>query len=226
VQHERKATESDVGRIEAGIADAVKEMNEAKGLIAKAAKEANGEALAEAQEAYYEARQRGEYLSRLKHGIVARESEARQAPKIDPEVARRARGWMAKNTWYDPRSGDEDSMIALAIDDSLAQQGYDPKTQEYWDEFEKRVAKRLPHRVAKAEDADELDEDREEKSSQTTGSGRERASSSAKQTYHLSKARVDAMKEAGIWDDPKAREKMIKRYMDHDKQLAAQKGSK
>ena len=217
-----RTSQSDFHRIEAGIADSQRAMEEAKGLIAKAATENNGQALAEAQEAYYEARQRAEYLSRLKHGVVAREQEEKR-PKVDPAVARHAQAWMAKNTWYDPRSGDEDSMIALAIDDALAKQGYDPKTKDYWDEFEKRVAKRLPHRAAKADD--ELDDDMEDRGSPTSGSGRERAPA-GKATYRLSAARVAAMKEAGIWDDQKARERAIKRYMEYDKAQAAEKGAR
>lgn len=221
--HEQRSQQSDFQRIEAGIESSIREMEEAKGLIAKAATENNGQALAEAQEAYYEARQRAEYLSRLKHGIVARSREDKQQPKVDPDVARHARDWMSKNTWYDPSRGDEDSMIALAIDDALAKEGRNPATKEYWDEFNKRIAKRLPHRVTKEGSRDDLDDDLDDTQSPTSGTGRERAPA-GKTTYRLSAARVAAMKEAGIWDDEKARAKAIKRYMEYDK-AQQQKGA-
>jgi hypothetical protein len=46
-----------------------------------------------------------------------------------------------------------------------------------------------------------------------TGSGREHASSSdGRNTITLSPEKVRAMKDAGMWDDPVKRAKMIKRY--------------
>lgn len=221
---ERRATSTEFQRIEAGINDSLSQMEEAKRLAAQALKEQNGEAHAEAMEAYYEARSRAEYLNRMKHGFLQQQEREQAQPKVDPMVASHARSWMAKNTWYDPRGGDEDSKIALAVDESMAAQGFDPRTPQYWDEFNKRLAKRLPHRVKlDKEDADDLDDDIDDRPSRTQGSGRERAAP-GKTTYKLSAARVAAMKEAGVWDDPKERAKYIKRYMDYDKE-ASQKGA-
>ena len=46
-----------------------------------------------------------------------------------------------------------------------------------------------------------------------TGSGRESAAGSGgKNTFTLSPEQVRAMKDAGFWDDPEKRNKMIKRY--------------
>lgn len=217
---EKKSAYSDYGQIEAGIEMAKNQMDEARELIKKATAEQNGEAMAAAQEAWYEARTRGEYLFRQKERIN-QQSQQQRRPTADPQVVAKARGWMEKNTWYDPSGEDEDSAIALTVDQRLVKDGFNPRTDAYWEEFDKRLAKRLPHRVKVAP----LEDEDEATGSNTGGSGRERASS-GKVVFNLSAARVAAMKEAGVWEDPAARKKQIKSYMDYDKRKKEEEGGK
>lgn len=218
---ERTAKTGQYERVEAGINEAAGNMERAKAVMQKAAADGDWTAHTEALEAYNQWRSRGEYLVTVKNDIIARsQQEGRGQQKADPEVVRHAKQWMERNPWYDPQAGDADSRVAFRIDAALAAQGFDPRTAEYWKEFDKRLAKQLPHRV-KLENADEADEDRDESSSRTSGSGRERAAQ-GKTVFKLSSARVAAMKEAGIWDDEAARKKQIKRYMEYDKQQQAQ----
>jgi hypothetical protein len=51
-----------------------------------------------------------------------------------------------------------------------------------------------------------------------TGSGRESGNSGNSGSYKLSADRVSALKDAGIWDDPKQRAEAVKRFRDYDKQ--------
>jgi hypothetical protein len=124
-------------------------------------------------------------------------------------LQRHASNWMAENAWYDPHGRDPDSKIALTIDNTLAEEGYNPQTEEYWDELTNRLQKYLPHRYTNDTNAKTYSKPR----SVVTGSGRENATSSGgKNTFTLNPDQVRAMKDAGMWDDPEKRAKMIKRY--------------
>jgi hypothetical protein len=112
---------------------------------------------------------------------------------------------METNPWYDPAGNDEDSQIAKIIDQRLHKEGWDPNTEEYWDELNDRLQKRLPHRY------NQSDEPRRKPRSVVTGSGRESAPRGGAQ-FVLSPEQVRAMKDAGFWEDPEKRAKMIKRY--------------
>ena len=48
------------------------------------------------------------------------------------------------------------------------------------------------------------------------GSGRDVGSSGKQGTYKLSAERVQALKDAGIWDNPKQRAEAVKRYREFD----------
>jgi hypothetical protein len=221
---EERGFNADVSNIDASLYESQRQMQEAKDIIKRATEEKNGEALAQAQEAWYEARTRAEKLLAYKQSLAQKAQEP--APKApDPLLVRHARDWMSKNRWYDPRGFDQDSKIALSIDQALASDGWDPRTQEYWDEFSDRVAKYLPHRMNGQRKA-QVEEEEEETSSQTRGSGRESGGGTAtKTTFRVSKDRVDAMKEAGQWEqfnsDKAFRNRMIKRFREADEKHAA-----
>lgn len=141
--------------------------------------------------------------------------QRQQAPApLDPRLVSNANSWTERNKWYDPAARDQDSRIVRTIDDRLVEEGWDPTSQEYWDELDARIKKYLPHRVSGGKVTSTKPK------SVVAGSGRDSSSagSSGKQTYKLSKERVDAMKEAGVWDDPKKRADMIRRYREADKQ--------
>jgi hypothetical protein len=134
---------------------------------------------------------------------------------------------MSKNTWYDPSGANQDSRVALAIDSQLVEDGFDPRTPEYWDELDSRLKNYLPHRYKAGYDlaggspgtGGSGTGGRVESRAgvTTTGSGRSAAAGSGTAgRFQLSKDRIDAMKEAGIWDDPSRRDAMIRRYYEHD----------
>jgi hypothetical protein len=60
-----------------------------------------------------------------------------------------------RNPWVDLRKGtkDPDSQVLLAVDNMVASDGFDPRTQEYWDELEDRCRQYLPHRFGNAQPA-------------------------------------------------------------------------
>lgn len=205
---ERKSHGSDLARLDKAIEDQDNRILFAKQKIAEATKTGNGEMLTSAQEMWFEARRQAEALQNLKKRAVAPQNQRTiQAP--DPQLQRHASNWMANNPWYDPSGKDPDSRRALNEDAILAEEGYDPKTAEYWQELDRRLQRVVPHRYT--EDAEEKPRSRPR--SAVTGSGREFASNNGKgNSFTLSPEQVRAMKDAGMWDDAEKRAKMIRRY--------------
>lgn len=205
---ENRTHGSEMARIDKAIEDQEVRINYAKMKIAEATKNQDGEAMTEAQDLLYEARRAHEALNNLKRQSAQPKRTPTQGP--DPTLQRYATAWMSKNSWYDPNKSDEDSAIAYAVDERLAKEGWDPRTQEYWDELDSRLQKRLPHRYTQADEDEPVVR---KPRSVVTGSGKENApAKGGRNTFVLSAEQVRAIKEAGMWDDPVARKKIINRY--------------
>ena len=208
---EKKTQGSEIARINKALEDQETRILYAKEKIKEATETGNGDLLTQAQELWYEAKKQHESLENLKRQSVQQpQHQTIQAP--DPMVARYASDWMSENPWYNPNGKDPDSKIALTIDQSMAEEGWNPKTQEYWEELDNRLAKYLPHRYSGAVETS-VNPSTKRPRNIVTSSGRESASSSGgKNTFTLTPDQVRAMKDAGMWDDPDKRAKMIRRY--------------
>jgi hypothetical protein len=207
---EKKSHGSDIARLNKALEDQHARILFAKQKIAEATSTGNGELLTSAQEMWFEARRQFEALEAVKKKAVAPQRQRTiQAP--DPQLQKYANEWMGRNAWYDPQGGDPDSRVALTIDQAMAEEGWNPKSPDYWDELDNRLQKYLPHRYTGEESERPTRTSRPR--SAVTGSGRENASSSGgKNTFTLTPEQVRAMKDAGMWDDPDKRAKMIRRY--------------
>lgn len=203
-----------MGDIDRQIQEAVNEAETAERIIAKAVEAGNGEDVAKALKFRDQAIAKANQLSMAKQQ-QGQQQQQRQQPSIDKAVEHFASEFMESNKWYDPQGRDEDSAIVLAIDGKLAQEGYDPRTEEYWDELQARIEKRLPEKFARQEKPV-----RKPTGGPAVGSGREHAPSSTRKEIYISPERKAAMQEAGVWDDPVLRSRYIKRYAEYDKQNA------
>ena len=141
---------------------------------------------------------------------------------------------MAKVPWYKGvNAADQDSRILSAIDNTMANEGWDPRSPTYWAELESRAKQYLGHRFKGQETTQEraaggnggynpTSQPQRPKSPVAGGGSNNFDGGGGGGTkYRLSAERVKAMKEAGIWEDPKRREGMIKRYQELDKQTAS-----
>lgn len=203
---ERKTHSSDLARLDKAIEEEELRFRYAAQKMKEATSASDGESFGRAQEMWYESRRQVEALK----GLKARAAQAtKQQGAANPQVTRLANTWMERNDWYDPSSNDEDTSIAKVIDRKLTEDGWDPASPDYWEELDRRLQKRLPHRYTDAVD----DHSRRSKPrSVVTGSGREVGGGASRSTFVLSPEQVRAMKDAGLWDDQQKRASMIKRY--------------
>ena len=209
---QRKSSGGEIAQIDS----AIKQTSEAyayfKNQIAEATARADGPVVAEATERLMQAHQKFQQLNQIKQGYQKQQSAP--AP-LDPRLIEHAQGWMEEHDWYDPAAKDDDSEIVRTLDNKLAQEGWDPKTPEYWEELSRRGKKYLPHRFTSGSKQSNIPSNTRPRQT-VGGSGRE-GSSGAGAGFVLSAARVSAIKEAGAWDDPKRRTAMISRFKEYDK---------
>lgn len=218
---EQRTHSLDLSAFDGAIAKAAQEAEMADRVIAKAVAAGNGEDVTQAM------RYRDQALAKIQQLNFQKQQMANQRPQpqqIDDLTLRHAQEFIKENPWYDAQGRDEDSAIVIAIDQSLAKEGFNPQTEEYWDELRRRAAKRLPERFdddaapRKRADRQERQETRREpRGGPAVGSGREHAPASTRKEIYISPERKQALIEAGVWDDPVLRNRYVQRYVEYDR---------
>ena len=206
---ETHAQKTNLSQIDQQIQQANHEIETSQKIIAKAVDAGNGEDVVQALKYRDEAIARAQQLTQYKHQQTQQVNTFQQ-PKVDNEVVHYAKEFMDEHTWYDPNGKDEDSAIVQAIDNRLAEEGYDPRTEDYWDELHDRVKRRLPEKFKAAPV-------RKPTGGPMVGSGREHAPVSTRKEIYISPERKSALQEAGVWDDPVLRQRYIKKYAEYDR---------
>lgn len=208
----------------------------AEAALAQAIKAGNAEVIASAMAQRDGAVDQMRRMSAVKERMrqPRRETAPQQQERVDPRTARQFQSWMGRNEWFDPavdaggRVLDLDSRIAMSLDQDLEDDGFDPATREYWDELEERCRERMPHLFEEGGDQEGVK--RTVRRDNRTVNGKRKtppvsagSSESGKgkngRTF-ISAERVQAMKDAGVWDDPKLRNKYVKSYQQWDKDNA------
>lgn len=200
-----------VSTLDNQLQQAIQEAETAERIIAKAVEAGNGEDVTKALKFRDQALARAQNLYAQKQ---AAEQPVQRQPEIDNAVAHYAKEFIDNNKWYNPQGTDEDSAIVLAIDARLMNEGYDPRTEEYWEELNARVKRRLPEKF----EASKPKAERKPTGAPPVGSGREHAPTTTRREVYISPERKAAMIEAGVWDDPVLRKRYIKRYQEYDAQ--------
>lgn len=216
-------TGAQLAQVDAAIAQANQAAEHFKSIVADATTKGDGRTAAEATEAMIAARNRASQLAGLKQNAA---QQANRPKPLNPIMVSQAKNFLTENSWYGgPQSQDPDSRVLNALDNSLAAEGWDPTTNEYWQELKVRGAKYLPHRFGAAavpggqNSAYNGANGPRAAKTPVAGSGGDSANvqKTGGVTYGLSAERVKAIKDAGAWDDPKRRDSMIKRYQEYDK---------
>lgn len=211
---EKRSVGNDFAQLDSAIEQTGRATQYLKEQIKLATEASDGTTVAEATEKLFQASRHLEHLNNLKRNAVQQTRSVEQRSPIDPVVRQRAVDWAGKHSWYDPDSGDSDSKVALTIDNSMAAEGWDPRHPEYWDELDSRLKRYLPHRYARVNGNGG---GQRSNHSPVTGSGREGGNPQGGGGWILSKERVQAIKEAGKWEDTAQRNRMIKQYQAYDK---------
>jgi len=198
--------------VERRLSEVQNDIRTAEAILAKAIEAGNGEDAATAMRLRDEAR---DVAAELSASVKDYEKPRTTAP--DPNAARLAGAWKEANPWYDSRGGDEDSAIVNAIDATLTREGYNPASRDYWTELTRRVNSRLGGAQADPEERTQRAEGREKRKAPPLGNGRDHAPASTRREVYVTPDRKQAMIDAGIWDDPQRRNKMLKAYADFDR---------
>lgn len=210
---EHRNTGSELAQLDTAKRNIAQAYNYYKDQIRVASEKGDGASVAEATEKMIQAQRKFDEIASTEAAF----RQAKAAPQpLDPRLASHAQRWMSENRWYDPNARDQDSLVARTVDQSLAEEGWDPTTEAYWDELSARVKKYLPHRIS-----DGKMNTQAKPKAVVAGSGRDSGGSGKTGTYKLSAERVQAMKDAGIWDNPEKRAEAVKRYREFDKQQTA-----
>ena len=219
-QLERNTKSEQLTRIDKNLEDAQVRIEYAKMKLAEATQNGDGQAMVEAQTLWNTAQEEARQLSSMRQQAdqeLRKPQRNNDAP--DPAVQKLATRWMRKNDWYNPDATDTDSRVAKKIDELMVTQGWNPSDPDYWDELDARLQKELPHRYNDHTDDEPRDVRRPRN---VVGSaGREASASyggSNRSQFVLSPDRVKAMKEVGAWDNPERKARMVKQFIEFDRQ--------
>ena len=110
-------------------------------------------------------------------------------PATDPK----AEEWAANNSWF----GNDSAMTYTAFDihkKLVEEEGYDPKSEEYYAEVDKRIRVEFPHKFDKIENTST----ERAKPAQTVASAKRSASTGRKKTVKLTPSQVAIAKRLGV----------------------------
>lgn len=209
---EQRTTRSEAANIKDRINEALAEAKAAERIMAKAVEAGAGEDVTKAMRIRDEALRKAQQLNYTAQQMVAQARAAQKPAQMDAEVSIMAKRWISDNSWYNPKGTDEESKIVQAIDQALMNEGYNPKTEQYWQELDKRVARRLPERK-------QIDDEpkKQGRKGPMIGGSREHAPASTRREVYVSPERKEAMIQAGVWDDPVLRQRYLKQYAKWDR---------
>ena len=112
-------------------------------------------------------------------------------PQVTPDP--KAEDWATKNTWF----GNNSAMTYTAFDihkKLVDEEGFDPKSNEYYDEVDKRIRLEFPHKFDKMEGTST----EREKPSQNVASAKRSAFTGRRNTVKLTPSQVAIAKRLGV----------------------------
>lgn len=220
---EGRLSNVDKGKVDDAMAQIGNAYNKAKADYTSAFTEGDGEKAATAMAAMYEHQRKYEDLQKLKQQYE-KAAPAKNQPNgavPDQRVIIKAKAWAEKHDWYNPSGTDEDSEIAKSISQVLANEGFDPKTDDFWEELDDRLEKRG---IGTGDDEDDEVEEKpkmRKRASPPVSGGSNRGDVAGKVKINLPTAYVKTLKDNGLWDDVPKRNRLIAAYLKNQKELQA-----
>ena len=130
-------------------------------------------------------------------GYVPHQQQQQQQQPRQEDYDPRAVDWASKNEWFG--KDEVTTAVALAIDQQLKSEGFDPSSSDFYEEVDIRLKKELPHKFRVADNTQKPPQ-------QVAGSSR-KSSSNSKRKVKLSSKDVSLAKKWGIPLDTYAAEK-------------------
>jgi hypothetical protein len=170
-------------------ADDIEKQVEAQAEIARLAVDADRLAAVKAEQKAQE--------ERVKQGLEPTKQDATQAqqfaqpPKPDPK----AEAWAKKNTWF----GQDQAMTYAAFGlhkGMVEQEGYDPLSDEYYNEIDTRMRKEFPHKFS--DDSKTSKEGARSKKPVQTVASANRTAKTGRNTVRLTPSQVAIAKKLGV----------------------------
>ena len=192
--------------------EAQREVQQATSIIARAVEAGNGEDVVAAMRLKDEAQNRLMQIAAAKQQVSTPQN---QGP--DPRVQSLAKEWAAANPWFDANGRTEESAIALAIDRVLPNEGYDPRSVEYYEE----LTRRLNRRLGQSEQPSNRSEQPAKRKAPPQGTASQHVPQSTRKQVFVTPERKQAMMDAGYWEDTALRNQMLRAYHDYDKNSAS-----
>ncbi len=240
---EGRSLESQVLTVDSRLSECINDADQAERIELAAQKAGNDEDVRAARRLREEAQNRAAQLQTTRERLAQaltqqRNQPAPQAPPVGAEVIHHSTLFRSDKPWIQFGQNNQpanlETATAVSIDAALKAEGRINETDpRYWQELDKRVKAALPHLFRANHNADDDDDEDDDLSEPDQGrSNRQserrnppvgtssRNGASTRTVSRLSADRVAAIKEAGMWDDPKERSRAIKAYEKYDKQNA------
>jgi len=134
------------------------------------------------------AREQNAIKSDVKRDINITPQQA-ETPSVDPK----AEDWASRNSWF----GSDSAMTYTAFDlhkKLVNEEGFDPKSDDYYAEIDKRIRLEFPHKFAKVED----NSTERAKPAQTVASAKRPSQTGRKKTVKLTPSQVAIAKRLGV----------------------------
>jgi hypothetical protein len=131
-----------------------------------------------------------EKLLKQQEGLMAEKPKAEETVQRQPDP--RAEEWAEKNSWF----GQDEAMTftALAHHKKLLREGYDPKSDEYYEEIDSYVKGQFPHKFKETGEVKEV----KEKAPQTVAGASRTSKTSGSKKVKLTPSQVAIAKKLGL----------------------------
>jgi hypothetical protein len=158
-------------------------------------KKAEVEALTAISQLGYEQAKLAEMKSRQQMEETARENARKQGPAVQyptqqtPPPDPKAEDWAEKNDWF----GKDNAMTYTAFDlhrKLTEEEGYDPKSDSYYEEIDKRIKLEFPHKFGKVEQQTSKPTQNVASATRSTKTGRKTVKLTSSQVAIAKKLRV------------------------------------
>jgi hypothetical protein len=135
-------------------------------------------------------KQQREQLLKQQEGLMAEKPKAEEPVQRQPDP--RAEEWAEKNSWF----GQDEAMTftALAHHKKLLREGYDPKSDEYYEEIDSYVKGQFPHKFKETGEVKEV----KEKAPQTVAGASRTSKTSGSKKVKLTPSQVAIAKKLGL----------------------------